>query len=169
MDSADERIAAVLEAAERRPPPLEPFGLELHHDGRWTHEGQPIRNPKIRASFDRSVRFLPKEGVYVVQMGRFRGLIEVEEAPFFVCSFDAPAGTLLLSDRSAEPLDPSGLQCSSFDGAFLCRVKADPEQPIHLARFSHAAQAELLNAVEEICGEPRLRMRGELFELPDLV
>ena len=26
------------------PPPLRPFGLVLHHDGRWTHEGIPIQN-----------------------------------------------------------------------------------------------------------------------------
>nr|NIW35710.1 hypothetical protein [Gemmatimonadota bacterium] len=42
--------------------PLRPFGLVLHHDGRWTHEGQPILNRKIREVFDRSVRFLPDEG-----------------------------------------------------------------------------------------------------------
>ncbi len=168
MDTADERVAAALEAAGREPPPLEPFGLVLHHDGRWTHEGLPILNARIRALFDRSVRFLPEEGAYVVQLGRFRGLIECEEAAFFARSFDAVEGTIQLSDTSTELLDPNSLRCSAIDGAFLCRVKVEPSQPVHLARFSHAAQAELLHAVEEVAGEPRLRMRGELFELPDL-
>ncbi|HME70993.1 MAG TPA: hypothetical protein VKM54_14150, partial [Myxococcota bacterium] len=64
------------------PPPLRPFGLCLHYDGRWTHEGHPITHPRLRAAFDRGVRFLPEERKYVVQLGRFRGEIEVEEAGF---------------------------------------------------------------------------------------
>jgi hypothetical protein len=70
------------------PPPLRPFGLVLHHDGRWSHEGVPIRNRRLRAAFDRSVRYLPDASVFVVQLGRFRGQIEVEEAAFFVRAFD---------------------------------------------------------------------------------
>ena len=50
------------------PPPLRPFGLRLHHDGRWTHEGQPIRNRRLREHFDRSVRWLPEERKYVVTL-----------------------------------------------------------------------------------------------------
>ena len=45
--------------------PLRPFGLVLHHDGRWTHQGHPILNRKIREVFDRSVRFLPDEERFV--------------------------------------------------------------------------------------------------------
>jgi len=35
------------------PPPLRPFGLRLHHDGRWSHEGTPIANARLRALFDK--------------------------------------------------------------------------------------------------------------------
>ena len=42
------------------PPPLRPFGLVRHHDGRWTHEGIPIQNDRLRSAFDRSVRYLPE-------------------------------------------------------------------------------------------------------------
>ena len=48
---------------EGGPPPLRPFGLVLHHDGRWTHEGVPVTNRRLREAFDRSVRFLPAEAV----------------------------------------------------------------------------------------------------------
>ena len=34
------------------PPPLRPFGLVLHHDGSWSHEGVPIRNARLRTAFD---------------------------------------------------------------------------------------------------------------------
>jgi hypothetical protein len=150
------------------PPPLRPFGLVLHHDGRWTHEGVPIRNRRLRAAFDRSVRYLPDEGKYVVQLGRFRGEIEVEEAAFFVREFDAATGRVGLSDRSSEGLEVGTLRVSPRDGALLCSVKREVEAAGLPARFHHGAQAELLCAVEDTSGGPRLRLRGQLSELPEL-
>jgi hypothetical protein len=150
------------------PPPLRPFGLVLHHDGSWTHEGVPILNQRLRAAFDRSVRFLPEEGVYVVQLGRFRGQIEVEEAAFFVRSFEEGSGRIALSDRSEELLWPESLHTSAKGGAFLCRVKRDLCASGLLARFGHAAQAQLLAAVEERAGQPRLRIAGREVALPPL-
>ena len=151
------------------PPPLRPFGLVLHHDGSWTHDGVPILNARLRRAFDRSVCFLPEEGKYVVQLGRFRGQIEVEEAAFFVRGFDAETATVVLSDLSTCPLDVATLRVSPRDGALLCRVKRDVGGgAVHLARFSHAAQAELLHAVVEGDGAPRIRLAGRLEVLPDL-
>jgi hypothetical protein len=147
------------------PPPLAPFGLVLHHDGRWSHEGVPITHPRLRAAFDRAVRYLPEPGRFVVQLGRFRGQIEPEEAAFFVRDFDARTGTLALSDGTRERLDPGTLQPSPIDGALLCRVKRDLAPACLLARFTHAAQAELLAAVVEEDGEPALRMAGSLHPL----
>jgi hypothetical protein len=157
--------------AESDPPPLRPFGLVLHHDGRWTHQGQPILNRRIREVFDRSVRFLPDEGEagkYVVQIGRYRGEIEVEEAGFFVREFDAEAGSVRLSDRTLEPLDPRSLRLSPRDGALLCSVKRDLVPEGLAARFQHAAQADLLLAIEETPDGVVLRMLGRRHPLPAL-
>ena len=126
------------------PPPLAPFGLVLHHDGRWTHEGVPVRNPRLRAVFDRSVRYLPDEGKFVVQVGRFRGQIEVEEAAFFVRELDPETGEVRLSDGSREPLDVGSLHGSPRDGALLCRVKRDVVPDGLLARFHHADGTALI-------------------------
>ncbi len=131
----------------RGPPPLVPFGLVLHHDGSWTHEGAPILNRRLRERFDRGVRYLPDEAKYVVQIGHFRGEIEVEEAGFFVRSFDPETGRVGLSDGSEEILDVDSLRVSEQDGALLCQVKRDLVGDGLLARFHHAAHAELLNAV----------------------
>jgi hypothetical protein len=156
------------------PPPLRPFGLVLHHDGRWTHEGVPVVNAKLRAAFDRGVRYLPDEGdegdegVYVVQLGRFRGQIELEEAGFFVRSFDPPTATLALSDGTEEILDVGSLRTSAFDGALLCTVKRALVPEGLSARFHHAAQAELLCAVEEGSAGPCLRIAGTATPLPAL-
>ena len=146
-------------------PPLRPFGLVLHRDGSWSHEGQPVLHTRLRRAFDRSVRYLPEEGVYVVQLGRFRGRIEVEEAAFFVRSFDAERGEIRLSDRTCERLDVDSLRPSPHDGALLCAVKRRLAAGL-LARFSHPAQADLLAAVEETPLGPQLRAAGRLIGLP---
>jgi hypothetical protein len=150
------------------PPPLRPFGLRLHYDGRWTHEGQPILNRRLREHFDRSVRYLPDERKYVVTLRHFRGEIEVEEAAFFVRSFDAASGRVALSDGTEEALDPATLALSPRDGALLCRVKRGLAPEGLPARFHHSAHAELMQAVEEQGGRLVLRLAGELHPLPDL-
>lgn len=149
-------------------PPLRPFGLVLHHDGRWTHEGQPIANRRIREKFDRSVRYLPEEGKYVVQVGRFRGEIEVEEAGFFVRDVDLTRGEVALSDESRDRFELESLRISELDGAFLCTVKRALLPGGLPARFTHAAQAELLNAVEETDQGPMIRLEGELRPMPSV-
>jgi hypothetical protein len=149
-------------------PPLQPFGLRLHHDGRWSHEGQPILNRRLREHFDKSVRYLPDERKYVVTLRHFRGEIEVEEAAFFVRAFAPETGRIALSDRSEETLDPATLAPSPIDGALLCRVKRDLAPGGLLARFAHAAQAELLHAVDDAPDGARLRVDGAWRTLPPL-
>ena len=154
------------------PPPLRPFGLVLHHDGRWTHEGHPILNRRLREHFDRSVAFLPDEGErgkYVVTLRHFRGEVEVEEAGFFVRVVDLARGRVALSDGSEDALDVGSLRVSAIDGAWLCRVKRALVEGGVDARFTHAAQAELAAAVElDEAGEPGVADAGAWRRLPDL-
>ena len=103
-----------------------------------------------------------------MQLGRFRGQIEVEEAAFFVRAFDPATGGIALSDRSEERLVPESLRVSPRDGALLCLVKRELVAEGLLARFSHAAQAQLLCAVEESEAGPRLRIAGRDVVLPAL-
>ncbi len=150
------------------PPPLRSFGLMLHYDGSWSHEGVPILHPRLRAAFDRSVRWLPGERKYVVQLGRFRGQIDVEEAAFFVRAVDLDAGEVALSDGSRERLDPETLRLSTLDGALLCRVAREATPEGVPARFTRSAQAELLLAVEEGDEGPALPLAGTRVALPAL-
>lgn len=147
-------------------PPLRSFGLILHRDRSWSHEGVPIRNRKLRALFDRSVRYLPEEDTYVVQVGRFRGQVDPEETGFFVTAVDLARGRVTLSDRSEDALDVGGLALSDHDGALVSRVKRDLAPDGLPARWTHAAQAELLDAVEERGGDLVVRVAGAEVSLP---
>jgi hypothetical protein len=148
------------------PPPLEPFGLVLHHDGRWSHEGQPIRHQRLREHFDHNVRYLPEEAKYVVTLRHFRAEIELEEAGFFVREVDFETATVQLSDRSEDRLDPASLSLSPIDGAMLCRVKHDLAPAGLVARFTHAAHAELADALDDDEGHWCLTLAGKRVPLP---
>lgn len=144
-------------APKKGPPPLRPFGLVLHHDGRFSHEGAPILNRKLREHFDRSVDYLVDEEKYIVRLGHFRGEIVVEEAGFFVRAYDATRGEVSLSDGRVERIDPSTLRESPIDGALLCQIRRDLRPEGLPARFFHGPQADLLQSIEE---------EGEGFVLP---
>ena len=151
----------------RSVPPLRPFGLILHRDGRWSHEGLPIRNRKLRERFDRSVVYLPHEDAYVVQIAHFRGQIEIEETGFFVRWVDLTLGEVMLSDGSREPLNIECLSLSSFDGALIASVKAELRPGGLPARFFHGPQAELLAAAELAPdGRAMICVAGEWQPLP---
>jgi len=147
------------------PPELAPFGLVLHHDSRWSHEGQPILNTRLREHFDRSVRYLPEERKYIVTLGHFRGEIEVEECGFFVRVFDSETGRIELSDLSHETLDPASLHLSAIDEAVICLVKRDLCPEGLPARFMHGAHSELMLAVDEEDGAFFLVSAGQRFRL----
>jgi len=124
------------------PPPLLPTGLLLGRNGRFTHEGQPIRHARLHAAFRRGVRYLDGEQAWVVQLGHFRGRIEIEDTPYFVDQYDVDGGALELSDGTRERLHVDTLQAGDGD-VLRCTVKGR-----FPARFTHAAQAELLQHVE---------------------
>ncbi len=150
------------------PPPLTPFGLVLHHDGRWTHEGQPVLHQRMREHFDRSVQYLASEQKFVVTLRHFRGEIVVEEAAFFVRSLALASGELALSDGTREPLDVASLKLSPRDGALLCRVKRALAPEGLLARFTQSAQAELLAAIEPDGAGFALALGGRRERVPEL-
>jgi hypothetical protein len=162
----EEAIAAVEAGPGSGPPPLEPFGLVLWRDGSWTHDGQPILNRRLRERFDRAVVYVVEADVYVVQIGRFRGMIEVEETGFFVRSVDLDGDSIGLSDGSIETLDVGSLDRSRLDGALVCRIKRALVPDGLPARFLHSAQADLLAAVDDSSGHPGFRLGGRIAPLP---
>ncbi len=142
------------------PPPLRPFGLILRRDGRFKHEGVEVTHAKLHQVFLSGVRYAEEEGVFIVQLGRFRGQIEVEDTPYWVTSFDALDGTVRLTDQSEEPLAVASLGFDE-DGVLRCRVKER-----FSARFERGAQAELLQAIHQDSTVNWLQLAGKRVQLP---
>ena len=134
----------------------------LGRDGHFRHEGQPIRHERLRRVLERGVRYLDEEAAWVVQLGHFRGQIEIEDAPFFVETYDAKTAVIALSDRTEERLAPETLEVRT-DDVLYCRVKGRFD-----ARFTRTAQAMLLDAIEFLDDRPALRVGAARFQLPKL-
>jgi hypothetical protein len=108
------------------------------------------------------VRFCEEEGVFVTTLRHFRGQIEIEDTAFFVVAYDPETGEIDLSDRTTEFLDAATLSLDP-DDALRCRVKQR-----FPARFTHAGQAHLLDALEEREPGLCLRVGGAWVHVPDL-
>jgi len=108
------------------------------------------------------VRWAEAERTFVVQLGQFRGWLDVEDTAFFVDAYDRGTGEIALSDRTHESLDAATLEADS-DDSLRCTVKSR-----FPARFTHAAQAELLDAVELRGDEVFVRAGAALLAAPRL-
>jgi hypothetical protein len=121
-------------------------GLSIDLEGRFLHRGEPITHARTLEVLWRSLT-RGTDGRYLVRIGRESAYVTLADTPYVVRGvLDAPGGappSLLLSDGSREPLDPSTLLVGG-DGVLRCTVKAG-----HDARFGRAAQVTLGLALEE--------------------
>ncbi len=135
----------------------------LRRDGSFWHEGVRVTHPRLAAAFRAGVRWSEAERTFVVQLGRFRGWLDVEDTAFFVDAYDAATGEIELSDRSREPLDAATLRTDP-DDALRCTVKSRFD-----ARFSRPAQEQLADALEQDGDELYLRVGTRRLRVPNLV
>jgi hypothetical protein len=121
-----------------------------------------ITHPRLHEAFLAGVRWAEAEAIFVVQLGRFRGWLDVEDTAFFVTAYDAGTGELELSDRTRERLAAETLAIDA-DDVLRCTVKGR-----FAARFTRAAQAHLLDAVEPDAAGLVVRAGGERLRAPGL-
>jgi hypothetical protein len=129
---------------------------------RFEHEGSLVTHPRVHAALLRGVRFADAEGVWIVQLGRFRAQIDVEDVPFWIVGYDADAGAVQLTDGTREPLGPDSLRADP-DDCLRCTVKARFD-----ARFTRRAQTELLEAVRATETGIEIRVGGVWRPAPRL-
>ena len=133
----------------------------LRRDGSFWHEGVRVTHARLHQAFLAGVRWAEDERTFVVQLGRYRGWLEVEDTAFFVTAYDGTTGEVELSDRTRERLNAATLSVDA-DEVMRCTVKGR-----FAARFTRAAQAHLLDALELDgdlvvlrAGSRRLRAQG---------
>ncbi|XXF79510.1 DUF1285 domain-containing protein [Myxococcaceae bacterium GXIMD 01537] len=135
-----------------QPPPgkrwhtREDSGIRLDAHLRWWHDDEPVEHPKIIELFNASL-ILDEAGRYQLQIGQDWCYVAVEDAAYEVRTVDLnPDGrvSVRLSDRTAEPLEPSTLVLEA-DGVLSCRVKQGRAK----ARFSRDGQYQLGELLEE--------------------
>ncbi len=125
------------------------------------HEGVVVSHARLHRALLRGVRFAEEEGVFIVQLGRFRGQIEVEDIPFWVVAYDPQAGAIDLTDGSSEPIRTESLRIDP-DEVFRVDVKDGRFQ----ARFTRTGQAHLLEHVEPQADGWVLSVRGRWVPVP---
>ena len=97
-----------------------------------------------------------------MQLGPFRGWLDVEDTAFFVDAYDEQTGEITLSDETREPLAATSLRTDP-DGVLRCTVKSR-----FPARFTREAQTELLQAIDSDGEELLLRANHRRIKLPSL-
>ena len=115
----------------------------------------------MHEAFLAGVRWADAERTFVVELGRFRGWLDVEDTAYFAIAYDGGTGEIELSDRTRERLAVDTLSVDA-DDVLRCTVKGRFD-----ARFTRGAQAHLLDAIElggdgiVVCaGSARLRAPG---------
>ncbi len=129
---------------------------------RFEHDGAAVTHPRVHAALLRGVRFADAEAVWIVQLGRFRAQIDVEDVPYWVVGYDADDGVAQLTDGSREALATETLRADP-DDCLRCTVKGRFD-----ARFTRRAQLELLACVRATASGIEIRSAGAWLRAPRL-
>jgi hypothetical protein len=133
-----------------RPPPdgrSRESTIVLLSDGRFLHDGEPVRHEGMRRAFAGWIARHPQNGRFILNNGYDWCYLRVEDTPYFVTSIHATTEEQLsmeLADGSQEPLDPHRLGVRA-SGELCVRVKGDA----FVAKFSRVAQLAMAQYLSE--------------------
>jgi hypothetical protein len=134
-------------------------GIRIDREGRFWHEGEPVRHEGLRRALFRWLdRLPPPDGRYILRLDEQRFVyLEVEDTPLCATSLRWAGETpmLGLTDGSEEPLDPESLTTDDA-GTVRCRVRSGRLE----ARLATSAAATLSERIESTPAGPLLRCKG---------
>ena len=140
--------------------------IVLDREGRWLHDGEPVTHRGLAEALHRWIDFDEATSRYVLQAGRERCFIEVEDTPYFVRGVvwtgepDAARVMLRLSDGTEEELDYATLR-QAPDNVLYCDVKGG-RMP---ARFDRAAYYRVAERVDLDQAGPVLAAAGSRWPI----
>ncbi|HEX3695368.1 MAG TPA: hypothetical protein VH374_08255 [Polyangia bacterium] len=138
-------------------------GIRVDSEGRFIHEGEPVRHEGLRQALFRWLDRLP-DGQYILRLDEKRfAYLDVDDTPLLVGALrftDDTHVTLALSDGAAEELDPATLTVDAA-GVMRCAVRGGRLE----ARLTTSAAATLSEAIIEMPAGPALRLGPRTFVL----
>lgn len=120
--------------------------IRLDAEGRFFHDGARVEHPALEAALHSWISRHPDDGRYILTNGYDWTYFQVDDAPYVVRSLriEEDRIELVLSDGTAEPLDPATLRTGQGD-ALYAKVKEGAFD----AKFSRHAQNDLAPALAE--------------------
>ena len=149
---------------------LPPCGIFIDKEGDWYYRGNPMQRADIVSHLCQHLRREESSGLYIIQMGKQRCYLEVEDTPLVVTSIlpqrekeKEDQGELFLSIKhltTNQPLDPKSLWVGR-ENVLYCRVMKDTIP----ARFLRAAYYQLAEFICEDEEDHRfyLLLRGKRY------
>lgn len=149
---------------------LLPCGIFIDREGDWYYRGSPMQRADIVSHLCQHLRREESSGLYIIQLGKQRCYLEVEDTPLVVTSVshevegkEEDRGELFLSIKhlaTREPLDPETLWVGR-ENVLYCRVMEDRIP----ARFLRPAYYQLAEFIHEDIEEHRfyLLLRGKRY------
>lgn len=138
---------------------LRQSGVRLDREGRFWHEGEPIRHERMQETFHRWIDRLD-DGRYVLRLDERRFVyLDVEDTPLRARSlrWEGDVPVMSLDNGREEPLDPATLRLDPRGAT--CAV-AGGRMPVRLSTrawqaLTERAREEEGRLVVEICGQQR--------------
>jgi hypothetical protein len=149
---------------------LLPCGIFIDKEGDWYYRGSPMQRADIVSHLCQHLRREESRGLYIIQMGKQRCYLEVEDTPLVVTSVlhqqekeKEHQGELFLSIKhlqTNQPLDPKTLWVGR-ENVLYCRVMEDTIP----ARFLRPAYYQLAEFIREDEEDHRfyLLLRGKRY------
>ena len=133
---------------------LPPCGIFIDQEGDWYYRGSPMQRGDIVSHLCHHLRREASSGHYIIQMGKQRCYLEVEDTPLVVTGVSQEEGReeegqeqLYLSIKyltTREPLNPATLWVGD-DNVLYCKVMED----LLPARFLRPAYYQLAEFIHE--------------------
>ncbi len=138
----------------------------LDREGHFFHEGKLVEHPRLAAAMATWIHRHPDDGRFILNNGYDWSYFSVEDAPFFVRAVTTEGDEvwLQLSDGTRERWDPASSRVGE-DGTLYARVKAGERDGPFEARFTNHAATALGPLLEEVGGEPAVRVGGKLVTI----
>ncbi|HEY8087983.1 MAG TPA: hypothetical protein VIF09_09060 [Polyangiaceae bacterium] len=141
--------------------------IRLDAEGRFTHDGEPVRHAGLVAALHSWIARHPDDGRFILTNGYDWTYFTVDDAPFFVRALriEPDRVVLALSDGTEEAWEPSSTRVGP-DGALYATTKRETTGGPYEAKFTRHAQGSLGPVLHETeGGAPAVLLGGRLHAI----